>query len=63
MRHIRVISRSPTEGSTTTDTAALVVQVLIAILSAVGPLLEAAMPLKAQQDKYAQTGEEIPDWP
>ncbi|HOT49723.1 MAG TPA: hypothetical protein PLI07_02020 [Candidatus Hydrogenedentes bacterium] len=44
-------------------TATVVVQFLIALLSAAQPLLTAAMPLKAQQPKFAGSDDDIPDFP
>lgn len=61
MKHLHTISRMPATGSTTQGTAEVAVTFLIAILSAIQPLLIAATPLKAQQAKYAQ--EDIPDFP
>jgi len=63
MKHLQVISRVPAPGSSTMGTATVVVQFLIALLSAAQPLLTAAMPLKAQQPKFAGSDDDIPNFP
>ncbi len=62
MKHLHAISRMPAPGTTTTSVG-LVVTFVVAILSAISPLLVAVEPLKAQQAKYDTSDDPIPNWP